>query len=248
MEKPVIGITVSHNEEENTYFLKKTYAKSIALAGGVPLLIPADEELGCEQIYAGAVDGIMLSGGSDVLPRHFGQEPLEGFPMAYDMAPVRDSFEIRLYQEAVERRLPVLGICRGLQLMAVAAGGSIFQDIDSEAERSIRIRHVQKAPDWCETHSVTIREGSKLEGIYKTRRMMINSFHHQAVRNVPEGYQVNAWSDDGMIEGMESLALPYAVGVQWHPERTAGRNENNQELFASFVRAASEYGRIRRLP
>lgn len=240
MKNPVIGITTSHNMEEKTYCLKYSYAESIARAGGLPVLLPADEAVGREAKYAQAVDGILFAGGGDIHPAYFKEEPLEGFEMG-EIQPQRDSFEIRLYREAERRRLPMLGICRGIQVMAAAAGGSIYQDIDTGIKRAQRIRHMQKAPDWCETHLVRLDADSMLGKIYRAEQIMTNSFHHQAVRQTPEQFRVNAWSADGVIEGMESLELPFCIGVQWHPERTSDRDEGTAELFRAFVRAASGY-------
>lgn len=241
MGMPLIGITTSHDVQEKAYFLKYSYAESIVRAGGLPVLLPADEAIGREAEYAAAVDGILFAGGGDIHPKYFGEEPLEGFESG-SILPQRDSFEIRLYQEGERRRIPMLGICRGIQVMAAATGGSICQDIDTGMKRVQRIRHMQKAPDWCETHAVKLVSETKLAGIYGTEQIMTNSFHHQAVKRVPEGYRVNAWSADGVIEGMESLSLAFCIGVQWHPERTSARDERTAELFRIFVKYAALYG------
>lgn len=237
---PLIGITTSHDTQEKAYFLKYSYAESIVRAGGLPVLLPSDEAVGQEAEYAAAVDGILFAGGGDLHPRYFGEEPFEGFESG-SILPQRDSFEIRLYQEAEKRRLPMLGICRGIQVMAAAAGGSIYQDIDTGMKRAQRIRHMQKAPDWCETHTVKLVAGTKLAGIYGTEQIMTNSFHHQAVKRAPEGYRVNAWSLDGVIEGMESVSLAFCIGVQWHPERTADRDTRTAELFRTLVKYSALY-------
>lgn len=238
MKLPVIGITTSYDTAEKNYFLKCSYAESIVRAGGLPLLIPADEAVGREAEYAQALSGILFAGGGDIHPKYFGEEPQAGFEMGI-ILPQRDSFEIRLYKEAKKRRMPMLGICRGIQLMAVAAGGSIYQDIDTGTKRVQRIRHMQKAPDWCETHSVSILPDTRLAQIYGVERIMTNSFHHQSVKNVPDGYRVSALSGDGIVEAIESLYLPFCIGVQWHPERTG--DERTAGLFQAFVRQALQY-------
>lgn len=266
MRGPVIGITMSYHAEERNYFSKNCYAESIMRAGGVPFLIPADGGVGsvtCQvayevsdsgatcQItgvaeaaarYAAHLDGILFAGGGDIHPGYFGEELLEGFEMG-ELQPQRDEFEIRLYKEAEKRRLPMLGICRGIQLMAVAAGGSIYQDIDTGMERVRRIRHMQKAPDWCETHTVSILPDSRLAEIYHVEQIMTNSFHHQAVKEVPPGYRISARSKDGIIEAIEAEHQPFCIGVQWHPERTSARDEKTAELFQSFVNFATEVRR-----
>lgn len=244
MRIPVIGITMSCDTEEKNYYSKNAYAESIVRAGGLPLLIPADGAGVRAAEYAERIDGLLLAGGGDIHPVYFGEEPMDGFAMG-ELQPRRDKFELSLCREAERRRLPMLGICRGIQLMAVAAGGSIWQDIDSCAERTLRIRHMQKAPDWCETHSVHMVPETKLAQIYGLERILVNSFHHQAVKRVPAGYRVCARGQDGIIEAMEADSLPFAVGVQWHPERLTAGDAGTAELFGSLVRFSGEQGRTK---
>lgn len=240
MTYPLIGITTSLDIQEKTYFLKHSYAESIAQAGGLPVLLPSDEAVGREETYAESLDGILFAGGGDILPYYFGEEPLDGFETG-SILPQRDDFEIRLYRRAEELGLPMLGICRGIQLMAVAAGGSIYQDIDAQVKRAQKIRHMQKAPDWCGTHTVHLLAGTKLSEIYHADQIITNSFHHQSVKEAPETFLISARSADGVIEGIESAAAPFCIGVQWHPERTADTDQRTMVLFRTFVRHAAQY-------
>ena len=240
MKCPLIGITTSLDMQAGNYFSKTSYATCISQAGGIPVLLPSDESVGKEGNYVKKLDGILFAGGGDIHPHFWGEEPLDGFEMGM-ILPQRDNFEIRLYQMAEEKRLPMLGICRGIQLMAIAAGGSICQDIDIGLKRSSRIRHMQKAPDWCETHTVQFAADTKLAEIYHAKDIIVNSFHHQSVKKVPESYRVNAKSVDGVIEGIESVELPFAIGVQWHPERMAQKDRKTMVLFKTFVRYAAQY-------
>lgn len=239
MKHPIIGITTGYDTADKNYFLKSSYAESIIRAGGLPVLIPADKGIGKEAEYAQAVSGIVFAGGGDIHPGYFGEEPLDGFEMGV-ILPQRDDFEIRLYREAEKRRIPMLGICRGIQLMAVAAGGSIYQDIDAGTKREQRVRHMQKAPDWCETHTVSILPETRLAEIYHAEQIMTNSFHHQSVKKIPEGYRVSALCRDGIVEAIEAVHLPFCIGVQWHPERTAGKDERTAGMFEMFVRYAGQ--------
>lgn len=241
MKYPLIGITTSIDMQEGTYCSKSSYAACISQAGGIPVLLPADECIGREGNYVKRLDGILFAGGGDIHPHFWGEEPLDGFEMG-NILPQRDSFEIRLCQIAEERRLPLLGICRGIQIMAVASGGSIHQDIDTGLiKRTPRVRHMQKAPDWCETHKVQFVSDTRLAEIYHAQEILVNSFHHQSVKKVPESYRVSAKSTDGVIEGIESTILPFSVGVQWHPERTAQKDQKTMVLFKTFVRYAAQY-------
>lgn len=240
MKRPRIGITTGHDTENQSYLLKYSYVQRIAQAGGLPVLLPADEAVGNEESYAEILDGIVFSGGGDIHPAYFKEEPEDGFS-AGKILPQRDSFEIQLYREAEKRKLPMLGICRGIQVMAVAAGGTIYQDIENGMKRRYHVRHMQTAPDWCETHMVHVADGTKLFEIYQIGQIMTNSFHHQAIKQVPEGYRVSAWSTDGVVEGIESAELPFCLGVQWHPERMAERDERTAALFAEFVKSAEKY-------
>ncbi len=245
MKYPLIGITTSLAMQEGTYFSKTSYAACISQAGGIPVLLPSDESVGREGNYVKRLDGILFAGGGDMHPHFWGEEPLDGFEMGM-ILPQRDSFEIRLCQMAEERRLPMLGICRGIQIMAAASGGSIYQDIDTMLKRAPRVRHMQKAPDWCETHMVQLVTDTKLAAIYHAQEIMVNSFHHQSVKKVPESFRVSAKSADGVIEGIESVELPFCVGVQWHPERTAQRDQKTMVLFKTFVRYAAQYSEEKR--
>ncbi len=240
MKTPLIGITTSLSMEENTYFLKCSYAESIAEAGGLPVLLPSDSAVGEEEMYAESLDGILFAGGGDIHPHYFKEEPLDGFEMG-TILPQRDCFEIKLYKAAEQRKIPMLGICSGIQLMAVAAGGSIYQDIDTGIQRQQKVRHMQKAPDWCETHMVELVAGTKLAEIYYAGQIETNSFHHQSVKQVPEHFLVNAWSTDGIVEGIESGSMPFCIGVQWHPERTAKNDQKTMVLFRTFIRYAAQY-------
>lgn len=240
MKLPLIGITMSCNTEENFYFSKKAYAQSIAQAGGLPVLLPAEAALTEAAAYVQELDGIVFAGGGDIHPQYFKEELLDNI-LQGEMQTRRDELEIALYKEAEKRKLPMLGICRGIQLMAVAAGGSIWQDIDVGIKRVPEICHMQKEPDWCVTHRVKLVPGSRLAEIYRTDKLMTNTFHHQAVKTVPPGYRVSGRSDDGMVEAIEAEYLPFAVGVQWHPERVAAREEGTAELFRKFISSARDY-------
>lgn len=243
MKRPLIGITTSLNKKDNVFMLNKKYGEAIAKVGGFPVLLGAEDIIGNSSEWIEALDGILFSGGTDILPKYFEEECLDGFPMLYEMIPERDEFEIKLFKEAWKQKMPILGICRGIQLIAAAAGGKILQDINTGLERAIKIRHIQKGPDWCEEagHKIWIDKDTKLWNCYQEQEVWVNSFHHQAVSLIPNDFSQTAIAADGVIEAIEAVEYPFCVGVQWHPERTYERVKGDSKLFETFVKEAVNY-------
>ncbi len=243
MKRPVIGITTSLCDSECKINL--AYMKAVIRAGGIPMLFSAVAENGdiCNE-YIKNIDGILFSGGTDILPPYFGEFVMEGYQMPYELSPLRDRFEINLYRLADEKRLPMLGICRGIQLMAVAGGGSIWQNIDTCMARTLRIRHSPFAPADTLSHPVLIEENTRLGRIAGKKLCWVNSMHHQGVKVLPKGYFISATAPDGVVECIEHTDMTrFAMGVQWHPERLIDREggEWSLEIFKEFIRAASLY-------
>jgi putative glutamine amidotransferase len=238
--KPVIGIIPSLQLLQGTrfsYTLRQNNADAIADQGGLPVLLPyAGAGADLEQTLSLA-DGLYFAGGCDILPAHFGEEPI---PTLGDLCPARDAFEIAAYRLAAAADMPMLGVCRGVQIMNVAAGGSIYQDL--AAQRPGSGGHAQKdLPGEYAFHSIRIAPGSKLAGVLGTTETAVNSFHHEAVKEAAPGYVAAATAPDGVIEGIESLSLTYALGVQWHPEYMYGGSPACARLYRSFVEAAAAY-------
>jgi len=234
--RPIIGITPSLETNESRIYTPTSYPKAIAAAGGTPLFFnfTRDDEM-IEQ-YAAMVDGVVFSGGDDVDPASYGEEQIWG---CGDVCPLRDDFEIRLLKVLVEKfpEKPVLGICRGAQVLNVAMGGTLYQDLRSQAEGCIR--HQQQQSSHYASHRADVAEGSKLHAIYGSTRIMVNSFHHQAVKDVGKGLVVTARASDGVVEGFEKPDHPYFIAVQWHPERQVEgpHHPEHKPLFQSFVDA-----------
>ncbi|GAB6158463.1 gamma-glutamyl-gamma-aminobutyrate hydrolase family protein [Desulfotomaculum varum] len=229
--RPVIGITSSYDRESGRTYLSRYYVEAVQAAGGVPMVLPcilAEDQ--AEEILA-AVNGLLLSGGVDVDPLLFGEQP---HPLMGDICPARDRFELALTRLALARDLPVLAICRGIQLLNVAAGGTLWQDVSLAVQQPLK--HDQQAPRWYGTHTIQIQAGSRLAAAWG-HSAVVNSFHHQAVNRVAEGFQVTARSADGIVEGLESNRHTYVVGVQCHPE-CMYQDTRILALFESFVQAA----------
>ena len=230
--KPVIGLTGNYGELACK--LNEGYYKSIWRAGGVPVIIPpiADTDVLINTLEH--IDGLLLTGGADFNPLYAGEEPS---PRLGGINAERDLPELLITQLAYNRQIPMLGICRGIQTLAMALGGKVQQDISDVAQ----IRHSQDADRSEPTHSVTLEPDSTLFNIYNKERLYVNSFHHQAVCDPGERFRVTARSADGIIEAIESREYKSILGVQWHPECMSA--EDGAPIFSWLVRQAADYRR-----
>ena len=233
--RPIIGIIFSENIEDNP---SNNYINAITEFGGIPrTLYPGISE----DAYAG-IDGLLLTGGdaggSDIHPDNF---DAEWHPTLKYVNEDRDAFEISLCQEAIAADMPVFGICRGIQIMSIAMGGNLYQDIPSEfpkeASRQAQVNGVDAR------HAIEIVAGSRLSKITGKRTDEVNSAHHQAVKEIGEGFEVTARTQEGIIETTENRSKRFVLGVQYHPERmieTDGFQGHRRKLFEAFIQAASE--------
>lgn len=232
--RPVIGLTSSFTPDNNAQALPSSYVWAIESQGGIPFIIPAGISPEHSDAILEKLDGLLLTGGPDVDPSYFGEEP---HPKLGGVTPERDVIEIPLARAAVARSMPILAICRGIQLLNIAMGGSVIQDIASQVRDPLK--HRQEAPRWHGSHSVTVAAGSRLAGLLGTTKIMVNTFHHQAVKNVAPGFEVVARAPDGIIEGIERPGC-FIVGVQWHPEGMYDRVPEMARIFKGFVEAAGD--------
>ena len=226
--RPVIGITGNYNAPECK--LAKGYYKSVLAAGGTPMIIPPLADTDTIINTLDRIDGLLLSGGGDINPLFCGEEPL---PTLHSINSERDTAELLTARLAYNRQLPILGICRGIQTLAVALGGKVAQDISAGAT----IKHSQDADRSEPTHTVSLAEGSTLRSLYDTERIAVNSFHHQAVAEAGPLFRVAATATDGTVEAIESSQLKPVIGVQWHPECMA----EGAPLFSWLVDQAASY-------
>ena len=234
---PVIGISGNFRDGDCT--LAEAYYKSVLEAGGTPVIIPPyDDEKALVSVVC-TLDGIVLSGGADIDPGYLGEEPLD----CVSVNPRRDAPELKLVRMALDRQIPVLGICRGIQVLAAALGGRLYQDIKSQHDRP-SIEHSQSAPRGVPSHDVRIEKDSLLYTLLKKDTLSVNSFHHQAVMEVPAGFRVTAIAPDGIIEAMESVSFRPILGVQWHPECFI--QENDRSMIPIFEWLTSQAALFRR--
>lgn len=228
--KPIIGLT--GNFDGQTCKLKDGYYKSVLQAGGVPVIIPPLADTDAIINTLEHIDGLLLTGGGDYNPLYAGEEPS---PKLGGVNAERDLPELLITQLAYNRQIPMLGICRGIQTLAMALGGKVMQDISDVAQ----VRHSQDADRSEPTHTVTIEPDSTLFNIYKEDKLYVNSFHHQAVSDPGDRFRVTARSSDGIIEAMESREFKSILGVQWHPECLPA--EDSSPIFSWLVREADQY-------
>ena len=234
MNKPVIGLTASHDLSTDDLKMGHFYIDAIRKNGAIPLVLPLtldEEEAGP---LADTLDGFLFSGGPDVHPFLFGEETLAG---CGDFSPLRDSSELLLLSQVYERKKPVLGICRGAQLINIALGGDIYQDIFSQLSGRVPIAHRQPFNATHPAHRVAVETGSRLAQISESLSLEVNSLHHQAIRNVAPCLTVCGRASDGIIEAVEQPGHPFLLGVQWHPEQLAGKYSHADRLFSAFIKA-----------
>lgn len=237
--RPTVGLTGNFADGECR--VAKAYYESVERTGCVPVVLPPTASDGTMQNMLRRIDALVLTGGSDVNPLFAGEEPAPGLR---SINPERDAFELLLTRLAFDRQIPILGICRGIQVLTLALGGGIWQDIYSAPGAQRLLKHSQDAPRSTATHAVEIEPGSLMAQIYEAGRIAVNSFHHQAVRSAGPRLKATARAADGIIEAVESTELKPVVGVQWHPEWLA-RGGKPDAVFSWLAREAGIYRRAR---
>lgn len=233
MRKPIIGITASYvkqNELSEGIYVHQDYDRAIIRAGGTPIVLPvAAHEIIDE--YIKICDGFIFSGGEDIVPKFFGQSPSEALGTTYEK---RDEAELYMLQEAMNNQKPILGICRGAQLINVALGGTLIQDIPTELETETE--HMQKNKRGQVSHIVKIDKTSLLYSILGEEQTKVNSLHHQSIDQLGKGLVATAYSaDDHVIEAIEHETYKNLLAVQWHPESLSYDYVNMRKLFERFV-------------
>lgn len=236
--KPIIGISSTSGEGTSTS-VPLTYVESVIRAGGVPMVLPITHDHELLNRMLDNIDALILTGGEDVDPlKWYGEEPL---PALGGIAPERDSFDVALARLAVLRGLPLLGICRGHQVINVAFGGTLYQDIPSQVKGS-QVKHRQNAPGNYGTHSIRIEQNSLLFKQIGKQNIAVNSFHHEAVKDVAPGFKVTATSVDGVVEAMEKIDSDQVYSVQFHPEVFTAQNiDTFMGIFEYLVKKAQEH-------
>lgn len=239
MKKPVIGITPLFDIKLQSSWMYSEYMEAVEHAGGVPVVLPLNSFAADAERLLDVLDGVLLPGGQDVSPLEYGQDISA---VCGAIVPQLDQMEIALARAAFNRGTALLGLCRGGQLINVAFGGTLYQDIYSENAVEAPILHNQKGvmPKTHPFHQVSISRDSRLHNCIGQHEIMTNSFHHQAIKNVAPGLRAVARASDGLIEAVETVEKErFLLGVQWHPEFMHKRDENARKLFSSFIQAAA---------
>jgi putative glutamine amidotransferase len=236
--RPRIGITMRIELETDRFYLSRHYSEAVEAAGGTPVhisLIPNPEYL--NSAVAG-IDGLLLPGSdSDVDPLLYNREPHQALGQVH---PIKDQTDLLAIAAAEKMRVPIFSICFGMQVLNVARGGTLIQDIPSQVPDAIK--HTQGAPRDRGSHRVAILESSLLSTLAKNDSAIVNSHHHQAIETLGADLVATAWSADGLVEAYEdSRADNYALGVQWHPELGWERDEFSQAIFRDFLNRARQY-------
>ena len=246
--RPIIGVTsrkihfVHDDRPYPRYGVAISYVHAVELAGGAPFVVPLSQDHDVLTTLLELCDGLLLTGGQDVDPAWYNEEPHRKIGQ---IDPLRDRTEMFLAREALKRDMPIFGVCRGEQVLNVAAGGTLYQDIEAQRGPD-SLQHFQNFSEEYPSHGIDIEEGTWLERVASgVRRLRVNSYHHQAVKDLAPGFRVAARSPDGVVEAIESTTHTFVNGVQWHPELVCDERDFNLALFRALIEAAAQARAVR---
>ncbi|MCD8146621.1 MAG: gamma-glutamyl-gamma-aminobutyrate hydrolase family protein [Clostridiales bacterium] len=233
---PIIGVLPLVDRERESYWMLPGYLDGVLEAGGVPMMLPLTEDLAVLARLVEQCDGFLFTGGHDVAPEVYGAERLS---QCGECCPARDRMETALLPLALAADRPLLGICRGIQMLNAALGGTLYQDLP--AQRPSAVEHHQTGPHYERpVHTVTLLPGTPLRQLLEVEELPVNSYHHQAVRSLSPRLRPMALAPDGLVEAVWLPEKPFVWGVQWHPEFSHRTDENSRKIFRAFVAAAGE--------
>lgn len=234
--KPIIGITTFEGSTKGFHTINNSYMNAVFAAGGIPVNIPTIKDEGDYDSYLNILDGIIFSGGNDISPLCYNENPLK---QVNHISSVRDKYEIELFNKAYEKKLPILGICRGLQIANVALGGSLYQDI--HAQLSDVFGHQPTGVENDEFHhSVTVKHDTILHNIFQSEKIFVNSNHHQSIKKVGDNLIVSAIAEDSIIEAIEADDERFLLGLQFHPEGMIKKHPLFLNIFKALIQAAKQ--------
>ncbi len=228
--KPIIGLVPLIDEKKESFWMLPGYMDGITEAGGIPVMLPLTHDEGEIEELLDHMHGILLTGGHDVSPALYNEEPLKECAQTIEE---RDRMEMILLKKTLERDMPVLGICRGIQFLNVFTGGTLYQDLPTQ--RPTKTEHHQSPPYDISVHEVTIKDDSKLFKLLGKSSIRVNSYHHQAIKDIGEDLKIMAISEDGLTEAVEMPDKRFVWAVQWHPEFSFRSDENSMKIFEEFI-------------
>lgn len=236
--KPLIGITSSIEISDASYMVSSDNVAAIIEAGGLPVILPPLLEVSNIDQIAQTIDGLYLTGGYDINPLLFHEEPHQHLGT---ITPTRDTFEIACINRMLSLDKPILGVCRGCQILNIAVGGDMYQDIYTQFDKGVEVlQHQQKAPKEHGSHFVDVLSGSLLHHLTGRKKLCVNSRHHQANRRLADDFQVSGKASDGIIEAIESKEHQFVLGLQWHPENMLTSNDQpSSQILKGFIKACN---------
>lgn len=232
MEKPYIGVMPLYDDEKGNYWIVPGYMKAVEEGGGIPVMLPLTADPAILRSMADTFDGFLFPGGHDVNPARYGEAIS---PLCGRVNDERDEMEISLFHRVIERDKPILGICRGIQLINVALGGSLYQDLPAQFPSSVKVVHKQAPPYDRGAHPVAIDKESPLYRLFGTESVMVNSKHHQGIKRLADRLLPIARAEDGLVEAVCMPDKTFVIAVQWHPELSYGADPLQFRLFVEFV-------------
>lgn len=245
---PVIGVTATLKEDMEEVATRPLgrfvradfdYVDGVAQAGGAPVVLPPVMDARAAASVVDGLDGLLLSGGSDLHPSYYGEDPIPELDVTLAE---RDELEMALLESALRRGIPIFGICRGLQVLNVAFDGTLYQDLPSQVDQEL-LKHRQTTPKWQATHEIEVHGDTRIAGIMGGGTIKVNSYHHQAVKDLAGDFVVSAKSSDGIVEAIEyrDLSERWIVAVQWHAEAMRQSGSEHRSLFEAHVAAAERH-------
>lgn len=236
MKKPIIGLTPQFDYEKNRIWVSPNYLNAIYAAGGIPIMLPLHTDKESLKIAANVCDGFLFTGGPDISPFRYQEETIAQCGV---VVPERDQMEEDLFSIIIDADKPILGICRGVQILNVFLGGTLYQDIPAQFSSPIQLAHSQASGNSVLSHSVIVEEDSLLHEIIPKEYIQVNSFHHQAIKDLAPSLKVAGKAMDSLIEAVYHPGKKFFLGVQWHPEHLYKTDEDTMNLFKAFIQACN---------